>query len=108
MRLFFSFDDETNRQANAELMKNVQGVVDHSSKDSSSCDYTPSLIKRNVLAFVFTLSCIGFTCIGALRTYFKSKKSRHHRVALGKHLSDAADARKRQRRHNVSFNLNTT
>ena len=107
MKLFFSFDDETNRQANAELMKNVQ-VVDHSSKDSSSCDYTPSLIKRNVLAFVFTLSCIGFTCIGALRTNFKSKKSLHHRVALGKHLSDAADARKRQRRHNVSFNLNTT
>ena len=40
---------------------------------------------------------------GAVRTYFKSLKSFHQRKASGKHQVNAAECRKRQRRHNVSI-----
>ena len=40
--------------------------------------------------------------VGALRTYFKSKKSQNAKRTSGQSLAIAASARKRQRRHNVS------
>ncbi|XP_065894554.1 uncharacterized protein [Dysidea avara] len=70
-----SFDDQSNKDVNSSITRNVKAVAQDS-------QYDVSLIKR------------------AARTYFKSRKSAHQRVQRGKQQSTSKAARRRQRKHN--------
>ena len=91
------FDHQLNQAFNKELMSNVIAVSEKSEES-----YDVILIKRMyVLAHLCTLRI--FYLIGALRTYFKTRKSLAAKKSSGQYSASAATARKRQRRHNVSM-----
>ena len=91
--MYFRFDDPINRHVNRELVTNVLAVTEKS--------HDVTLIKRKTLQLLYLVLYIATT--GALRTYFKSKKTEDVKKRSGKSTAFAASARKRQRRHNVSF-----
>ena len=91
--MYFRFDDPINRHVNRELVTNVLAVTEKS--------HDVTLIKRKALQLLYLVLYIATT--GALRTYFKSKKTEDVKKRSGKSTAFAASARKRQRRHNVSF-----
>ena len=88
------FDDAANKEINKTLVQNVMAV----NKDDQ---VTPCIVKRKTYCTsVFFQILFGIT--GALRVYFKSKKSQYTRKRAGKHQEMMKESRKRQRRHNVS------
>lgn len=88
------FDDLNNRRISRELVTNVLAVSDQS--------YDTTLINHKEQSILLPYQVY---LIGALRTYFKSKKSEDHKRKSGRSTAIAASCRKRQQRHNVSVEL---
>ena len=97
VHIISGFDDHTNREITAALIRNVLGGLD------SNNHYDQSVIRRKHLqSQECEISLHNNLCKGAACTYFKSRKSYHQRQASGKQAATAASSRKHQRRHNVS------
>ena len=92
----YSFDDQSNKDVNSSITRNVKAVAQDS-------QYDVSLIKRKYDSVNLLWPYGHMMLIGAARTYFKSRKSAHQRVQRGKQQSTSKAARRRQRKHNVSF-----